>query len=221
MTAELVAGKSPRISPRGRVVSPDCLGRRPVAPAALLLAAALTTTSLPVWQLASRAQAKVASEYEIKAAFLYNFAKFVEWPPSAFADPKQPLAICVFGHDPFGRALEEALLGKSVGERRVLLGRAQQVSDLAGCQIIFVSASESSRLRELLARLHNQPALIVGESEGFASGGGTIQFVLDQNRVRFAINPDAAERTGLKISSKLLALATIVHDSAHDKEARN
>lgn len=167
------------------------------------------------------AQPKAANEYEIKAAFLYNFAKFVDWPPTAFADPKQPMGICVFGQDPFGHALEGSLLGKTIGDHPVLLGHAKQMADLAGCQIVFLSASETPRLREVLGRMQKLHALVVGESEGFASAGGMVQFVLDQNRVRFVINPDAVERAGLRINSKLLVLATIVHDSDHPSEARN
>ena len=167
------------------------------------------------------AQSKVATEYEIKAAFLYNFAKFVEWPLSAFSDSRQPMSICVFGRDPFGRALEDALLGKTIGDHPVLLGHAKQPADLAGCHIVFVGAADSTRLPDLLTHLRGRAVLVVGESEGFASAGGTIQFVLDQNRVRFAINPDAAERAGLRISSKLLALAMIVHDAARNAEAKD
>jgi hypothetical protein len=181
----------------------------------------LTVPALLAGLTTLQAQSKAASEYEIKAAFLYNFAKFVEWPPTAFTDPKQPMGICIFGQDPFGHTLEDSLLGKTVGDHPVLLGHAKQIADLAGCQIIFLSSSDAPRLREVLGRVQKQHALFVGESEGFASAGGTIQFVLDQNRVRFVINPDAAERAGLKINSKLLALATIVHDPPRPPEARN
>lgn len=182
---------------------------------ALLLSAVLTGAT------ALLAQSKVATEYEIKAAFLYNFAKFVEWPPGAFSDPRQPLEICVFGQDPFGHALGDVLFGKTIGEHPVSLGYAKQAPDLAGCQIIFLTTTETSRLPEVLGSPHIRNVLIVGESEGFAAAGGTIQFVLDQNRVRFVINPDAADRAGLKISSKLLALAIIVHDAKRSAEAKN
>jgi len=167
------------------------------------------------------AQSKATNEYEIKAAFLYDFAKFVEWPSSAFSDPKQPFGICVFGRDPFGHALEDALLDKTIGDHPVILGRAKQISDLVGCQIVFISGTESPRLPEILSRSRRHGALLVGETEGFAAAGGVVQFVLDQNRVRFAINPDAADRAGLKISSKLLALALIIHDTGRGAEAKN
>ena len=159
------------------------------------------------------AQTKAATEYQVKAAFLYNFAKFVDWPPSAFSDAKQPLDICVYGRDPFGTALEDALLGKTIGERRVGLGRAMQFQDLAGCHVVFVSASAHESAAELANRLKGRAVLLVGESEGFAASGGAIQFTIEDNRVHFVINPDAADRAGLKISSKLLALAKIVRDS--------
>jgi hypothetical protein len=189
--------------------------------AAISMLAALAFFFAPAWSTALFAQARPPTEYKIKAAFLFNFAKFVEWPPGAFSDLKQPISICVFGRDPFGHALEDAMLGKAIGDHPVLLGHAKQIVDLVGCHIVFVSAADSSRLPELLAHLRGRGVLVVGESEGFAGAGGTIQFVLDQNRVRFAINPDAAERAGLKISSKLLALAVIVHDAARNAEAKD
>lgn len=158
------------------------------------------------------AQMKAATEYQVKAAFLYNFAKFVDWPPSAFSDAKQPLDICVYGHDPFGTVLEDALLGKTIGERRVDLGRAMQFQDLAGCHVVFVSASAHESAADLANRLRGRAVLLVGESDGFAASGGTIQFSIEDNRVHFVINPDAADRAGLKISSKLLALAKIVRE---------
>jgi hypothetical protein len=163
--------------------------------------------------IAVTAQTKAATEYQVKAAFLYNFAKFVDWPPSAFTDAKQPLDVCVYGRDPFGTALEDALLGKSIGERRVSLGRAMQFQDLVGCHVIFVSASVHEPAADLANRLKGRAVLLVGESEGFAASGGAIQFTIEDNRVHFVINPDAADRAGLKISSKLLALAKIVRDS--------
>lgn len=162
--------------------------------------------------IALTAQTKSANEYQVKAAFLYNFAKFVDWPPSTFSDAKQPLDVCVYGRDPFGNALEDALLGKAIGERRIGLGRAMQFQDLAGCHVVFVSSPARESTMDLANRLKGRPVLLVGESEGFAASGGAIQFTIEDNRVHFIINPDAADRAGLKISSKLLALAKIVHD---------
>ena len=152
------------------------------------------------------------SEYQVKAAFLYNFAKFVEWPGGTFASPSSRFKFCVFGEDPFGKALDDALLGKKVAEHPVELLRARKLSDLDGCQVVFIGSSESGHLPDAVERLRGRNVLLVGEGEEFAGAGGTIQFFLQDNRVRFAINPDAASRAGLKISSKLLALASVVHD---------
>lgn len=159
------------------------------------------------------AQAKTANEYEVKAAFLYNFAKFVEWPASAWSSPKQPFTFCVLGKDPFGSALDDAVVGKTIADRPISVVRAGRIKDLPECQIVFVSTSESLKSPEILAGLRGRNVLVVGEAEDFACSGGTIQFVLEGNHVRFAINPDAAERAKLKISSKLLALAVVVRDA--------
>jgi len=197
------------------------LQERLTKPAAICLVAALAFSFALAYSASLFAQAKPPTEYEIKAAFLYNFAKFVEWPSNAFKGPKQPLNICVFGRDPFGRALDDALLGKAIGDHPTALAHAHQLPELAGCHVVFVSAAETPRLAEILGNLRGHNVLVVGETEGFASSGGVIQFVLDENRVRFAINPDAANRAGLKVSSKLLALAIIVHDPGHGAEAKN
>lgn len=157
-------------------------------------------------------QSKTAGEYEVKAAFLYNFAKFVEWPEGSFANSQSPFAICVLGTDPFGRTLDQILAGKMVGNRPVTLQRFREVARARQCQMLFVSPSESGRLPQIMDQLHGASVLVVGETDGFAQAGGAVQFTLDEDRVRFAINPDAAERAGLRLSSKLLALAKIVHD---------
>jgi hypothetical protein len=156
----------------------------------------------------------MANEYQVKAAFLYNFAKFVEWPDGTFANSASALTVCVLGKDPFGKVLDDAILGKRIAGHPAILARAKRIQDLPECQIVFVSDSDSAQLPEILRGLQGRKALVVGESENFAGSGGAIQFVLEANRVRFAINTDAADRAGLKVSSKLLALATIVHDSA-------
>ncbi len=159
------------------------------------------------------AQLRPPSEYELKAAFLFNFAKFVDWPPNTFAGPDAPFLVCVLGTDPFGGALDNALRGKVIAEHPASVSRIKRVADINGCQILFVAASESHLLPEILAKIRGQFVLVIGETDDFASSGGAIQFTLEENRVRFFINPDAAGRAGLKISSKLLALAKIVRDA--------
>jgi|HubBroStandDraft_6_1064221.scaffolds.fasta_scaffold108733_2 hypothetical protein len=159
------------------------------------------------------AQVRPPSEYELKAAFLFNFAKFVDWPSNTFAEPKDPFSVCVLGTDPFGGALDDALRGKFIAEHPVIVTRVKRVADIIRCQILFVAASESRHLPEILIKLRGECVLIIGETDDFASSGGVIQFTLEDSRVRFSINTDAADRAGLRISSKLLALAKIVRDA--------
>jgi len=189
-------------------------GRRRISRSVLrLLYLQIVLFSSPYYfPTASTAQVRPPSEYELKAAFLFNFAKFVDWPSNSFANPEAPFLMCVLGPDPFGGALDGALRGKVIAEHPVNVIRVKHVADLAGCQILFVAASESHLLPEILAKLRGHCVLLVGETDDFASSGGAIQFTLEDNRVRFFINPDAVDRAGLKISSKLLALAKIVRD---------
>lgn len=146
-------------------------------------------------------------EYELKAAFLVNFVKFVDWPQIAFAGERTPLAICVYGKDPFGRGLDAAVEGQRLGERILHVQRPDGLDDLDACHVLFVGLSERHRLGQVLARVEGRPVLTVADTEGFLNAGGMINLVLELDRVRFLVNPQAAERSGLKISSKLLRLA--------------
>jgi hypothetical protein len=148
-----------------------------------------------------------APEYDVKAAFLFNFVKFVEWPADAFAAERAPLAICVYGSDPFGRSLETVIQGERVGERGLIVERPDRLDDLEACHVLFVSGSEKDRLAAVLARVKDAPVLTVGDTEGFLRAGGIINFILEGSKVRFLINQEAAERSGLRISSKLMRLA--------------
>lgn len=148
-------------------------------------------------------------EYEVKAAFLFNFAKFVEWPPDSFREPAA-LAICVFGEDPFGAVLDRTVAGEKLGDRPLQVRRTDRLSDLRSCQIAFIGDSERERVPEILASLRGANVLTVGESDRFAEQGGMVRFFLEANRVRFEINLDAVERTPLAVSSKLLRVARVV-----------
>ena len=183
----------------------------------LLLAASFATP--PLRSLAGEGELDQApTEYQVKAAFLYNFARFVEWPPRAFSSATAPLGVCVLGEDPFGDALDRAVLGKSLSDRTLMVRRGKKLQELGGCEILFISASERGRLPEIFDDLRTAPVLTVGESENFAARGGGVQFTLEDNHVHFIINVDATERAGLKLSSKLLSLAHVVHeDSARKK----
>jgi hypothetical protein len=153
---------------------------------------------------------QVVEEYQVKAAFLYNFAKFVEWPSQAFLTPKDPITVCVFGHNPFGEALEEVIHGKSIDGRSFVYRQVSDSEGASACQILFVASSESKHFRAINGNLKPMGILTVGEAQGFAADGGVINFKLDDGRVRFEINIDAAEHEQLRISSKLLSLAQIV-----------
>lgn len=153
-------------------------------------------------------------EYEIKAAFLFNFVQFVEWPAEAFASAEAPICIGILGEDPFGSVLEEMVRDETVREHPLTVRRSRSADDFADCHLLFISRSEHGRLREQLSALAARPILTVGEVEGFAQAGGIINFRIDGNRVRFEINPAVAERERLKISSQLLSLGTLVGPAA-------
>ncbi len=152
--------------------------------------------------------AQASLEYDVKAAFLLNFAKFVDWPPSAFAAPDSPIAICILGKDPFGRGLDDLIQGELVNGRRLTIRRIDRAPSPQACQIIFtqVTGKESS---EILTGL-GPGVLTVGEGDAFLRGGGIIAFLIENRRVRFAIDQKAAEAADLKLSSKLLAVARLV-----------
>lgn len=149
-------------------------------------------------------------EYQVKAAFLYNFAKFVAWPSQAFKSPQDPMLVCVLGHNPFGSALEDVIRGKSIEGRAFVFRQVSDAEQASACQILFVSSLEGKHFRSLWGSLKPAGILTVGETQGFAAEGGVINFKLDDGRVRFEINIDSAEHQQLHISSKLLSLAQIV-----------
>ena len=164
------------------------------------------------------AQAPPLVEYQVKAAFLLNFVKFIEWPPEAFQSERAPITLCVFGHDPFDSALDDIIRGRTVNNRAILARRINELRDLKSCQLVFVSAAEDKRLPEVLNSLKDTSAIVVGEGESFAERGGGIQFFLEDNRLRFAVNVEAVQKARLRLSSKLLALARIVREQDRPKE---
>jgi hypothetical protein len=159
----------------------------------------------------TRAQVAPPSEYDVKAAFLYNFARFGEWPHAAFPDGGGKLRLCVIGGDPFGAALG-AISGKPVGTRSVEILRLDPSDDARRCHIAFIGGGNLAAATQIARRIERLPILTVAEVQGFAAGGGAIEFYLVDNRVRFAINPDAAQRAGVTLSSQLLRLAQIVQE---------
>jgi hypothetical protein len=149
-------------------------------------------------------------EYQVKAVFLYNFAKFVEWPPDTFAKSNDPIGICVVGHDPFGSMLEDIVQGKKIGDRAFAVRRLPDTQQAGKCQILFIGAAEGKRTRVLLEALKGAGVLTVGETGDFTALGGTICFKLEGTRVRLQVALETAELARLQISSKLLNLAEIV-----------
>jgi YfiR/HmsC-like len=155
------------------------------------------------------ARSDTRSEYQIKAAFLINFGSFVEWPDYANATPDR-FTLCVFGRDPFGAILDDAAAGKTISGRTLATRRVTALSELRFCQTVFLPASDMYRFDQITASLKGLPVLTVGEAKGFALRGGHINFVMQEDRVRFEISPSAAARAHLRISSRLLGLAIIV-----------
>jgi len=150
------------------------------------------------------------TEYHVKALFLYNFGKYVVWPEQAFADTNTPITIGVIGKDDFGDDLIQAVKGKSICGHLFAIRHLSAGDDVQGCQILFVSKSESPRVGDILAKVGTLPVLTVGEDPAFAANGGMINFVLKDGNVRLEINLMSANKAGLKISSKLLAVADVV-----------
>jgi hypothetical protein len=148
------------------------------------------------------------SEYSVKAAFLLNFTRFVQWPPAAFESAQSPLNICVLGDDRFDGVLDQLVEGEVVGGRRVAVQRIRKAPAAKSCQVLFVSGSEKDVRRTLAAAGHG--VLTVGEHPDFLAAGGMIAFVLDDHRVRFDIHQSAASAAGLTISSRMLAVARSV-----------
>jgi hypothetical protein len=153
------------------------------------------------------ADTPAASEARVKAVFLFNFAKYVDWPAAAFPDATAPITVGVIGTDPFGDTLPHTVEGKTVNGRPFVIKHLAADSDLSGCHILFISHSEAARMGGILDKAGPLPILTVGEDEPFARNGGAINFVLKNGKVRLAINLAAARKAGLTISSKLLAVA--------------
>lgn len=154
-----------------------------------------------------------ATEYQVKAAYLTHFLKFIQWPEQPTSS--KVAAICILGEDPFGSDLNELIKGERINGRPVEVRRISRLEDTRACLILYVSPSERERIPSLIRTLRERPApgkstLLVGDTPDFAEIGGTIQFFTENGKIRFVINMDAAEAAGLKISSRMLALAKVL-----------
>ncbi len=159
-----------------------------------------------------------APEYRIKAAFLYNFLLYTEWPSSAFEKSDSPVVLQIAGEDPFGNELDLAVHGKTVRGRPIEVRRLGRAAEATRCHLLFVCDDQAKNLSQVLERHRDAPLLTVGETEDFTRAGGVIRLFVDENKVRFEVNTDAADRAHVKFSSKLLSLARIVRDSVAPKD---
>jgi hypothetical protein len=168
------------------------------------------------WHLTAGAtEAQTQSlEMRVEAAFLYSFARFVEWPDDSSAPASTPVTFCVLGFAPLQDALDQSLAGKRINGHPVLARLIGRPEDALQCQIAFIGSDERNRMPAVLAALNGARVLTVADFEQFASHGGMIQLIKEGNKFRFAVNVDALTRHGLRASSKLLQLAEVVHESA-------
>ena len=158
---------------------------------------------------AGTAGAQQTLEPEVKAAFLYNFTRYVEWPPG-MSPPSEPFRLCVVAEDVIRGAIKLTVAGESVNGRPLVMTEPQTPEEARTCQILFVGRSESQRASRLLAAVRDQPVLTVSDAARFAQQGGIIEFLLQDNRVRFDVNLSSAQRSQLRISSQLLRVANNV-----------
>lgn len=154
--------------------------------------------------------AELPKEHEVKAAFLYNFAKFVTWPDNAFTSPEAPLVIAVLGKDPFGQVLENTLRAKKIGAREIHIERYASIAAIRSPHVLFVANSELATLPEIVNACRGKPILLVGDMEDFAQKGGVVNFYIETSKIRFAISIEAARKAQLQISSQLLKLAKVL-----------
>mgnify|MGYP001607961648 FL=1 len=151
-------------------------------------------------------------EYTVKAAFLYNFTKYVKWPADALEKEDTPIVVAVLGTDPFGKKLDDAFKGKLIGKHPLSIVRWKTIDELSACHLLFVPATEAERLGKIVDHYAKSHTLLVGEFEGFAEHKGCLNFYIEDKKVRFEANAAAAKRAELEISPQLLKLARLVKE---------
>lgn len=177
-------------------------------PRLLMLFLRMTLFAVLLALLPAASIAAPVSEYQVKAAFLYNFARFVDWPSQSHRPGN--LTLCIVGTNPFGSAIN-VIAGKPVGNDKLSVRQASP-DNVADCQIVYIAGSDTATLDKVLASIRGRPIITVGDAKGFADGGAVFNFYSEDNKIRFEINIDAARRTGLSISSQLLRLGRITRD---------
>ena len=169
---------------------------------AVIVAVACIAAACPI-------HAQKVPERELQATYLFNFVQYVEWPAAAFSGPQSPFVIGVLGEDPFGPALDDAVKGDFVKNRRLVVERFRRVEDIKTCHILFISQSDVAAYQRIIGALQRRVTLTVGDTESFSTGGGMIRFLTEQNKIMLKVNLGAAKAAGLSISSKLLALRNV------------
>jgi len=167
----------------------------------------LVAQARPV-QAQAQAPTDSALEYQVKAAYLLNFTRYVEWPSNVWQAPAAPLVLCVVGVNPFGVMLDATVRGRKSQGRSIEVRRVTAKADVKGCHLVFIGRAEARRQPDILKEISGPGILTVGEGEPFAEAGGVIAFVIEDQSVRFAVNLDAAEQAKLRMSSHMLALAS-------------
>ena len=183
---------------------------RTSARALLYLGIIMLVSALPQ---SARAQS-TADEYQVKAAFLFHFAQFLDWPPGVLNAGDSSLSLCIFDDEPHRQELQSIIENKPIGDRVFHVHLITQAQETRGCNILFLSRDEARRQFAILKSLRGLPVLTVGETKDFLSDGGMIGFHLEDGKIRFDINLESAESVHLKISSRLLLLATSVTRSS-------
>ncbi len=151
------------------------------------------------------------SEFEVKAAYLFNFGRFVEWPPEAVPSNTTEFPICILGRDPFGKALDSTISGEKIEGREVVARRISAPAEATVCRVLFISASEDKQVKVILSTLGNLSILTVSDIPEFLDDGGMVQFVLTDQLIRFKIKIAASRQAGLNLSSQLLKVAAEVN----------
>lgn len=180
--------------------------------------AVLLLASVVMLSISPRGWSADYSEYEVKAAFLYKFVSFVEWPSQAEPEPSKPYLIGILGKDPFGNTIDDIVRQKSVRGHAIEIRRAEDETELSDCHVLFIAASEQSRFKDVLTHFKGANILTVGESDDAAESGAVMSLYTINGRVRFEVNIDAAKAASLKISSDLLDVAIVVEDDENAKE---
>lgn len=196
--------------PSSQAARPGCTPALRLMLAGPLLAAALRCACFAADT--ARANPGPGAEYQVKAAFLFNFPMFVEWPAEAFAETNSPICVGLLGASPISDPLRQIAEGGNIRGRGLQIKALSRVEDAKGCHVLFVGRSEKVQMQKILSAVAGTGVLTVGEMDGFCKRGGIINFFIQDKRVRFEINPSAARRAGIRISAQLLNLGLIVED---------